>query len=281
MVGGGLAVNLVARWGARSFFTYAAGAMAGDAVFQGENIALGNQSSGYDPNQAAISLALGVGIPGAIQFGKYAYSISTSREAAAIAANESRLMRIENNFGADGGYVPNQISIFGVEGAGRTYVEGHPYLYTGHVGYSFNFGEDIYGFGPYSTTENIPMIVQNLKPPINKIYPGKVSLDTEFFEMAAKSQATTRSTNPQMVWKLDMPVTRMQYESAMQQNMVRGFETELPDFTYAFKTGANCTAPFNCATYPSTLRLPIPLNSGQVKNYIPSMIQQGALPWKR
>jgi len=277
MVGGGLAVNLAARWGARSMFSYAAGALAGDAIFQGENIALGNQV-GYDPTQAAISLGFGVGIPGAISFGKYAYSIPASRQAASIAANESRLMRIENNFGADSGYVPNQISIFGVEGAGRTYSGGHPYLYTGHVGYSFDYGKSIYNFGPYAPDESIPSVLENLKN--GKVYPGEVIRDKSFFDLASKSTAATRSGNAQTVYKLDMPVTRLQYESAMQQNMARGFDTKLPDFTYAFKTGSNGVGPFNCAIYPATLGLPIPLNSGQIRSYIPSMIQQGAMPWK-
>jgi hypothetical protein len=244
--------------------------LADDEISQSEIIAL-KKLVGRNSTQATVSLGCGVVIPGKFSSGKYAYNISASREAAVIAANDE----------ADNEQVPNQISIFGVEGAGRSFVEGtHPCLYTGHVGYSFDFGKSIFSFSPYAPNESMSSVIYNLKSPFHKVYSGEVIRDEHFFKLASESTATTRSGNPQIVYKLDIPVTRLKYASAMNHNFSRGFQTELPEFAYAFQTGVNCSAPFNCATYPASLGLPIPLDSGQIKNYISSMIQQGATQWK-
>lgn len=215
--------------------------------------------------------------------------LATEGQAAAEAAQATQLAKIANNFGADSGYVPHTISIFGMPGAVGRGVENfsHPYFYTGHVGYSFDNGGSIYGLGPYAPhlADDIPRLIQTLKDGVG--YPGFVTNDRLFFKEALNSQATARygigkefGTARQTVYKLDMPVTRGEFETAQRLTLERGFETPLPEFPYSFKTGGACVAPYNCATYPSSLGLPIPANTGAVSRYVPAMIQQGATPWR-
>jgi hypothetical protein len=230
---------------------------------------------------SAAGTAFGVGTGAVV--GKTVDTINGIRLANQIAAAEAyevNLARVANNYGADGGYIPPTISIFGVPGGvGRLSDYAHPYLYTGHIGYSFDYGNVIYGHGPYATGD-IPVVIDSLKN--GAVYAGKVTDDTDFFKMAAQSTATARKgLGDQMVYKLDMPVTRGQYELAQQLTQSRGLYTPLPEFTYSWKTGGACMAPYNCATYPSSLGLPIPINSDAVSKYVPAMINQGAIPWKR
>jgi hypothetical protein len=57
-------------------------------------------------------------------------------------------------------------------------------------------------------------------------------------------------------------------------------QTPLSDYPYSWKTGGVCTAPYNCATYPSSLGLPIPEGTGIMEYFVPQMIMQGAMPWR-
>ena len=131
----------------------------------------------------------------------------------------------------------------------------------------------------------IPELIQSLKDGV--AYPGYVTNDRPFFKEALNSQATPRygvgrelGIERQTVYKLDMPVTRGEFEMAQRLTLQRGLTTPLPEFPYSFKTGGACVAPFNCATYPSSLGLPIPANTGAVSRYVPEMIRQGATPWR-
>ncbi len=225
--------------------------------------------------------ALGAGAMARGGLAKYR-AMQDEAQAAAEASELRRQATIDNNFGADSGYDPHKINYFAVPGGvGRVTDFSHPYLYTGHVGYSFNNGTNIYGLGPYA-----PELVRE---PTNfvgalrdgKVFPGFVTDDRPFFERALSSEAQARGgLGKQDVYKLDVPVTRPQFERAQQLTAERGLEVPLEEFPYAFKTGGADTAPYNCATYPSSLGLPIPENSGAMLTVIPKIIKEGATRWR-
>jgi hypothetical protein len=215
---------------------------------------------------------------------KAVQTISEARRAAAaerLLQREQAAIRVENNFGADSGYVPYQISIMGFPGTGTDVLAAaHPYFYTGHVGFSFDFGDTILGHGPRASG-SVSEVIVNLKN--GRVYPGEVTDDTQLFRIASQSNAPARSRQlgTQAVWKLDMPVTRQQFDNARLWTQQRGLKNALPEHPYSFKTGGVCVAPYNCATYPSTLGIPLPHINGQVSEYIPAMIKQGAEQWKK
>nr|WP_297350314.1 PAAR domain-containing protein [uncultured Caldimonas sp.] len=169
------------------------------------------------------------------------------------------------------------ISLYGFRGAGSVAdLAGrnapHPYVVTGHVGYSFNGGKTIYGFGP-----NVPKnmssydAVQSLR---NKVtYPGKITDDTALFKAVSARPAIGRDGKPQVVVEQKIPVSKAEFGRIKAEHDAIGVNRPMDDVRYGFPDEGACT--FNCATFPSKLGIPIPETSGNLRNYIPQLEKNG------
>lgn len=175
------------------------------------------------------------------------------------------------------------VSIFGFRGAGRIADldapdAPHPYQVTGHVGYSFDGGKTIYGFGPEVGEMTAFEAVASLKK--HTLYPGKITDDTYVFEMVARKPGLDRDGNPQIVFEQKIPLTRAEYDAAVAEHAARGVGAPMSDVLYGFPNPANPNpCAFNCATYPSRLGIPIPERTGIMRDYIPELEKVGE-PWK-
>lgn len=225
--------------------------------------------------------ALGFGAGKTLNLGMQ--SVNAMRRANIIASQEKKIIdaeRVTNNFGADSGYEPYSYSLFATPGTKELTARiSNPLLLYGHVGYSFDRGNTMYGHGPKIVSD-----IENAGARLRKgeVVPGIINKDREFFEQALESNLQARGgLGKQTVYKLDIPVTRPQFELAQQLHNSRGVEVPLPEFPYSFKPGGGGKTPYNCATYPASLGLPIPENSGTLLKYIPRMIDAGATPWKQ
>lgn len=154
----------------------------------------------------------------------------------------------------------------------------HPYQVTGHVGYSFDGGKTIYGFGPEVGEMSAFEAVTSLKS--HKLYPGKITDDTEVFLMVAKKPLLDRNGNPQVVFEQKIPLTRAQYDAAVVEHASRGVNKPMDNLFCGFPDPQNPNpCAFNCATFPSRLGIPIPERTGIMRDYIPELEKVGA-PWK-
>ncbi|WP_423002463.1 hypothetical protein [Undibacterium sp. JH2W] len=235
---------------------------------------------GKQLGSALADSAIGWGVGKTLGFG--VQSVNAIRRANIIAAQEKKMIdaeRITNNFGADSGYEPYEYSLFATPGTKELTAKiTDPLLLYGHVGYSFDRGNTIHGQGP-----NIVSSMENAGAKLRKgeVFPGIINDDKLFFQEALKSELQARGRlGKQTVYKLDLPITRPQLELAQQLHNSRGVGVPLPEFPYSFKPGGVGQPPYNCATYPASLGLPIPENSGTLLKYIPKMIDSGATPWK-
>ncbi|CAN1596855.1 filamentous hemagglutinin [Pseudomonas mediterranea] len=184
------------------------------------------------------------------------------------------------------GSVTNRtVSLYGFRGAGSTSdllaESTHPYVITGHVGYSLDGGKTIYGFGP-SVSEGMSAYeaIQSLRNGTS--YPGVISDDTFIFESVANSTAMGRGGVPQTVYQQKISVSQAQFDAIKTAHDAIGVGNPMVDVFYSFPVRGG-VAPggchFNCATFPNSLGIPIPENSGVMKVYMPNLEKLGA-PWR-
>ncbi len=172
------------------------------------------------------------------------------------------------------------ISLFGFRGAGShkdllAADAPHPYVVTGHVGYSFDDGATIYGFGPkVPGSMSAFEAVQSLRK--GDSYPGIITNDTPVFQSVANNPAMGRGGVPQVVIKQKIPVTKAEFDAIKAAHEGMG-TNPMDNIKYGFPGQNACT--FNCATFPSKLGIPIPEESGAMRNYMPLLEELGT-PWK-
>jgi len=177
------------------------------------------------------------------------------------------------------------VSLYGFRGAGDLSPEGlntaeHPYLRTGHVGYSLNGGYDINGFGPDVPPDMSPSsTIESLKN--GGSYAGKIDNDTKVFEMVAKEPEIARSGLPQEVIEQKIQVPRRTFEAIKSAQDRIGIDVATENARYSFpgKDGTFAEGTFNCATFPEELGIPVPESTGNMKSYMPALEQVGQ-PWK-
>ena len=173
------------------------------------------------------------------------------------------------------------VSIFGFRGAGSAKDllapdAPHPYVITGHVGYSFNGGETIYGFGPKVGDEmSAPDAVKSLMKGAS--YPGAISDDTGVFRSVANNSAVDRSGDPQVVIEQRIAFLRAQFDRIRKEHDRIRADSPSEDVLYSFPGRNECA--FNCATFPSKLGIPIPEKTGNMRTYMPSLADAGRA-WK-
>ena len=126
-------------------------------------------------------------------------------------------------------------------------------IYTGHVGISFAAPDmPIFGFNPNPDTNKIDIIFDTLKQ--GGAYPGKVSCDTQAFEMAKERG-------------IEVKVSENSFSESEYNEIRRLFLEELhkSKYRYSFPGGkGDC----NCATWPAKINIPIPTSDGNMKKYM-------------
>lgn len=190
--------------------------------------------------------------------------------------------------GATSGGGGNQriVSIFVVEGRGNfeefkveyETKKTHPYLYTGHVGFSLDQGRKrIWGFGPHSDLNPIELLTE-LRA--NKSFPGKLTNDRYFFEIAAgESSRLNRSGEPMSVLQLDIPVSETKFQEIQERLNAIPKEAPLPEVQYSFPPFQPGGA--NCATFPEKVGIVMKVNSGKVNELAASIkAEEGLKTWK-
>ncbi|MEJ8798680.1 PAAR domain-containing protein [Trinickia caryophylli] len=172
------------------------------------------------------------------------------------------------------------ISLYGFRGAGSTQDllaadAPHPYVVTGHVGYSFDGGQQIFGFGP-KVPEGMPAYdaVQSLRH--GESYPGIITDDTGVFASVAKNPAIGRDGVPQTVIEQKIPLSQADFDAIKAAHEAIGVDNPMDNVFYGFP-GKNANT-YNCATFPSSLGIPIPEASGNMRLYFPELEKVGQ-PW--
>jgi hypothetical protein len=135
-------------------------------------------------------------------------------------------------------------------------------VFTGHVGISFEGLKPIFGFNPSTGSDPAWKVFENLTDrQSRRPYPGKVTDDTEAFDMAAAQ---------------GLDVVRIEYVCSEElfDKIKSRFEKEKSStrLHYSFPGGGgDC----NCATWPVIIGIPVPLVggaiNGQMKEYAPAM----------
>ena len=173
------------------------------------------------------------------------------------------------------------VSLFGFRGAGSArdlmaLDAPHPYVVTGHVGYSFDGGKTIYGFGP-KMPDGISAFeaVQSLRNGAS--YPGVITDDTAIFRSIANSSAASRGGVPQAVIEHRISMSHEQFDMIKLAHNAIGINSPMNNTMYGFPGKNSCT--FNCATFPMSIGIPIPEATGNMRNYMP-LLEKLGMPWK-
>ncbi|MDK2127037.1 hypothetical protein, partial [Parachitinimonas caeni] len=224
--------------------------------------------------------------------GSIMFNVAAAASPFAVRAGMNQLSRWGERFAVTAEYGAPQgaaseygrsISIFGVRGGGESFnAEGvlHPYQYTGHVGYSFDSGKVIWGFGPSTGDAVEADIFTHLKS--SGSYPGIITADQEAFRLIAENPLPARgSSAPQVVYEQKMFFSQEEFDvirARHEQLVSRG---PMDDIRYQWPPKSGNWPPnfYNCATFPSCLGIPIPETTGKLQFYMPALEAVGA-PWK-
>ena len=167
------------------------------------------------------------------------------------------------------------IEIYGFRGAGTTaeeFIEIEALIYAGHVGISFDRGKTIYGFTPHAPDLSSAEIIETLKR--KKSFPGQVLDDTAIFHRA---QDLAEQGYRTQVYVQSIPVPNTDFNRIRKQVLGEVGGSPLVGKRYAFPGPKGC---YNCATWPASHGIPIPEPTGQLRDYIPRLMELGR-PWKR
>lgn len=156
--------------------------------------------------------------------------------------------------------------------------EVHPYRFSGHVGYSFDGGDTIFGFGPTrpegATAKD--MFARLLK---KETFPGKITDDTHVFRDVYNRPTLAGSTKPQIVYEFNPRHAPMDVMEAMHNHLSYQLGRPIEEVRYGFPYPAFGDNVRNCATFPATLGVTLPHDKGNLQAYIPKLIEKST-PWE-
>jgi len=158
-------------------------------------------------------------------------------------------------------------------------------IYTGHVGISLDGGQSIFAFNPHLENEDFDKASDLLFT--GGSLPGTVSDDTEIFQNALDGVYDNVGDMPLQVYKLD---TRIPARACNQiDDLLRcGLDTKMNRFHYGYPlAGAqsddsktSILSPVqrraNCATFFAVDGIKLPETTGNMRNYIPALVHDGA-----
>ena len=157
------------------------------------------------------------------------------------------------------------------------YVHESELIKAGHVGVSLDGGQTVYGFHP---SPEALAAVANGRAFLQEggALRGGVYDDTEIFRRAQQlAQDEPRTT----VWQQVLYVTPEQFTRIAGQITAAQAAGSMLDAWYRFPSPDGAAMPpqcDNCATWPRTLGLSIPEDTGRLRDYIP-LLAQGGTPW--
>ncbi|VAW57556.1 hypothetical protein MNBD_GAMMA07-793 [hydrothermal vent metagenome] len=130
---------------------------------------------------------------------------------------------------------------------------------TGHVGFSFETKNNIFGFGPdisqYYGKESGRKIFERIRK--RETFQGKITNDTNVFK-EAKLKA------------IEVIVVEYHVKSDLFDKMLSEFNDKRhKPGLYRFPGGGNKTSGENCATWPRKFGLPLPEKTGELTSYTP------------
>jgi hypothetical protein len=194
------------------------------------------------------------------------------------------LARTATTGAGDAAAAESSVGIYGFRGAGRTsdlLAEGapHPYNVTGHVGYSLDGGNTIYGFGPSVPEGMAPYdAVRSLQQ--GSSYPGMITNDTAIFRNVVENPGIARGEQalPQTVFEHNIPLTQQEFDAVQAAHDAIGVGNAQADLLYGFPNQSPFTC--NCATFPGEqLGITMPSNNGLMREFMPALENVGH-PWQ-
>jgi hypothetical protein len=162
-----------------------------------------------------------------------------------------------------------ELWLLGFRGATRAsyhaFAEADPLLYTGHVGLSFDRGATIYGFSPYAPGESPREVIARLKR--GDTYPGIVRDDRAVFERATVAADHGLLNSPVYLWAqpLDAPTLTRIHARFQAEPLGQA----LAEKRYGWIVARESV--YNCATWPHSLGVALPEDSGQLADFIAAL----------
>jgi RHS repeat-associated protein len=177
----------------------------------------------------------------------------------------------------------NFIELYAYRGTGRTYPNEPTLVRIGHVGVSLDGGQTIYGFHP--TGEAIAVLEQQGVDIENFLFQrgamqGGVFDDTAVF---LRANELAHEGSRSQVWRQSIPVSEAEFYRIQNQILTQAVEGSPYPSWYRLPSPTGSSMPFqcnNCATWPRTLNLAIPEESGNLLSYLEAIQNAGATPWR-
>ena len=171
-----------------------------------------------------------------------------------------------------------ELWLLGFRGATRAsyhaFAAADPLLYTGHVGLSFDRGATIYGFSAYAPGEPPRGVIARLKR--GETYPGTVRDDRAVFERAAVAADRGLLASPVYLWVQALNAATLAGIRARFEDKPIG--SALPEKRYGWLAGR--AGVYNCATWPRSLGVVLPEESGQLADFIAALrLVSGGQRW--
>jgi hypothetical protein len=195
------------------------------------------------------------------------------------------------------GFNPDRYDRFGPEVKAHLIGE-HGLIKAGHVGISFNRGRTIYGFFP--TDEAMAAIDREFAEGIEWVngkimrstedflkeegaLMGQVRDDTWVFKLANELAGPTQGHTALM--QKTIAVSRGELLQMHRQVLrdVQAGSQRFPPQWYRFPSRDGSPMPLgcnNCATWPRTLGISLPENSGNLRSYLPQLDEIFESPWR-
>ena len=150
--------------------------------------------------------------------------------------------------------------------------------FTGHVGFSFDGGKTIFGFGP-AIPETIDHRAGLARLARGATFPGRVTDDTALFHAVYDNphHPDSNANAPQIVYRQDIAVSAGHFRGIKSVHDARPIDQAMPAIPYGFPFPD--TEAFNCATYPASLGIELPHFSGKLATYIATLAEVGE-PWR-
>ena len=170
------------------------------------------------------------------------------------------------------------VYLIGFRGTGfrnEQYKDESLLIRAGHVGFYFEDEPDrIFGFHPTAQAANTvgddQDVIDWLKR--HRVLQGTLHNDTLIFQRAyelAQSDALT------VVWQMAIPLEEERYEQI--RKLAEQWYNDNSVFMYLFPPAEPKADRDNCATFPRKLGLPLPESTGNLREYIPALQENGEL----
>jgi len=146
------------------------------------------------------------------------------------------------------------------------------------VGYSFDGGKTIFGFGP-TVPENVDSREIIFRLVHGETFPGRVTDDTPVFRSVAENpfHPASMASARQIVYKQDIFLSHKHFRAIKDEHDARSLDQAMPVVRYGFPFPN--TVAFNCATYPASLGIQLPHPRGTLSTYVSKLAEMGDT-WK-